>query len=210
MKIGYARVSTRQQNLEMQLEAFKKEGCEKVYTEKVSGLQKRPELERAMEDLRAGDTLLVWALDRLGRSLLDVIGNIKKIHDKGANLYAIVQKIDTGTTTGKMLVPIFSMLAELEIDLKRERATAGIRSAKEQGRTIGRKPGISDEAKKKAKMAKKMYQSKDPEYSVREICATIGISIKTLYKYLDYEGVAYRGGLDINTEGFVGVTRRET
>ena len=193
MKIGYARVSTRQQNLEMQIEAFKKEGCEKVYTEKVSGFEKRPELERALDDLRTGDTLMVWALDRLGRSLLDVIGNIKIIHDKGANLFSIVQKIDTGTTTGKMLVPIFSMLAELEIDLKRERAMAGIRSAREQGRVIGRKPGLSDEAKKKAKTAKKMYLSKDPAYSVREICATIGFSKKTLYKYLDYEGVERKG-----------------
>ena len=196
MKIGYARVSTRQQNLEMQIEAFKKEGCEKVYTEKVSGFEKRPELERALDDLRTGDTLYVWALDRIGRSLLDVIGNIKKIHDKGANLYAIVQKIDTGTATGKMLVPIFSMLAELEIDLKRERAMAGIRSAREHGRVIGRKPGLSDDAKKKAKTASKMYLAKEPEYSVREICAIIGISIKTLYKYLDYEGVRLRGGLD--------------
>jgi len=145
MKIGYARVSTRQQNLDIQLEAFAKEGCEKIYTEKVSGFVQRPELLKALEDLRAGDTLYVWALDRLGRSLLDVIGNIKMIHDKGANLYAIVQKIDTGTASGKMLVPIFSMLAEIEVDLKRERAAAGLRSARAQGHSSGAKRGFRQE-----------------------------------------------------------------
>ncbi|MDR0572661.1 MAG: recombinase family protein, partial [Tannerella sp.] len=126
MKIAYARVSTRQQNLDIQLEAFRKEGCEKIYQEKKSAFSERPELENALNDLRPGDTLCVWALDRLGRTVFEVIGNVKKIHDKGAHLIASVQNIDTSTATGRMLIPIFSMLAELEIELKRERAAAGV------------------------------------------------------------------------------------
>ena len=144
MKIAYARVSTKQQNLDMQLEAFRAEGCEKIYQEKISAFAERPELARALDDLRSGDVLYVWALDRLGRSLYEVIGNVKLIHDKGASLYAVVQKIDTSTIQGKMLLPLFSMLAELEIDLKRERAAAGVRSAREQGRNLGRKAGLSE------------------------------------------------------------------
>ncbi|MDR3267019.1 MAG: recombinase family protein [Tannerella sp.] len=188
MKIAYARVSTRQQNLDIQLEAFEREGCEKVYQEKKSAFSDRPELLRALDDLRAGDTLFVWALDRLGRTVFEVIGNVKKVHDKEANLYVVVQKIDTSTTSGKMLLPVFSMLAELEIELKRERAAAGVRLAREQGRPLGRKPGISDEAMKTAVMAKKMYDSKVPYYSVREICKALKISPRSFYKYLDIVG----------------------
>ncbi|MDR1115702.1 MAG: recombinase family protein, partial [Tannerella sp.] len=93
------------------------------------------------------------------------------------------QKIDTGTTTGKMMIPIFSMLAELEIELKRERAIAGIRIAKEQGRRLGRKPGLSPEAQETAKSAQKLYLSKNPEYSVREICRIIQVSIKQYFEH---------------------------
>ena len=187
MKIGYARVSTRQQNLDIQLEAFEKEGCEKVYQEKRSAFKERPELVRALDDLRAGDTLVVWALDRLGRTLFEVIENVKKIHDRDANLYVIVQKIDTSTAMGKMVLPLFSILSELEIDLKRERASAGMLVAREHGRHTGRKAGLSAAAKEKAKTVKKMYLSN--EYSVREIARTVGITPVTLYNYLGYMGV---------------------
>jgi DNA invertase Pin-like site-specific DNA recombinase len=200
MKIGYARVSTRQQNLDMQLEAFRKEGCEKIYQEKRSAFVERAELLRALEGLRAGDTLYVWALDRLGRTLFEVIENVKKIHDKGANLYSIVQKIDTGTAMGKIVLPLFSMLAELEIELKRERTAAGIRIAREQGRRLGRKPGLSPEAQEKAKNAQKLYLSKDPEYSVREICRMLNITPKTMYKYLDFMKTELKGGAIQNSK----------
>jgi DNA invertase Pin-like site-specific DNA recombinase len=195
MKIAYARVSTRQQNLDIQLEAFRKEGCEKIYQEKKSAFTERPELVRAIEDLRAGDALFVWALDRLGRTVFEVIGNVKIIHEKGAHLVVIVQNIDTSTATGRMLIPVFSMLAELEVELRRERATAGIKIARESGRRLGRRPGISEEAMKTAHMARKMYDSKDPEYSVREICKALNISIKTFYKYIQIAGGKKKGGL---------------
>ena len=196
MRIGYARVSTRQQNLEMQLEAFHQAGCEKIYQEKKSAFSERPELARALDDLRSGDVLCVWALDRLGRSLYEVIGNIKSIHDKGASLCSVVEKIDTTTPQGNMLVAVFSMLAQLEIELKHERAAAGIRVAREQGRRLGRKPGLSDNAKAKAKMAKKLYTSKSPEYSVNEICRMISVSKRTMYRYLEFEGVRLKGGIN--------------
>jgi DNA invertase Pin-like site-specific DNA recombinase len=195
MKIAYARVSTRQQNLDMQLEAFRKEGCEKIYREKKSAFADRPELLRALEDLRPGDALYVWALDRLGRTVFEVIGNVKKIHEKGARLIVIVQNIDTSTAAGKMMIPIFSLLAELEVELRRERAAAGISLARASGRRLGRRPGISEEAMKTAQMARKMYESKDPEYSVREICKALKISFKTLYKYLDIVGGRKRGSI---------------
>jgi DNA invertase Pin-like site-specific DNA recombinase len=177
----------------MQLEAFRKEGCEKIYQEKKSAFAERPELTRTIEDLRAGDALFVWALDRLGRTVFEVIGNVKTIHEKGAHLVVIVQNIDTSTATGRMLIPIFSMLAELEVELRRERATAGIKIARESGRRLGRRPGISEEAMKTAHMAKKMYESKEPQYSVREICSALNISFRTFYKYLDLVGTKKRG-----------------
>jgi DNA invertase Pin-like site-specific DNA recombinase len=195
MKIAYARVSTRQQNLELQLEAFRKEGCEKVYQEKQSAFSKRPELDKALDDLRTGDTLYVWALDRLGRTVFEVIGNVKIIHEKGAHLVVIVQKIDTSTAAGRMLIPIFSILAELEVELRRERAAAGIKIARESGRRLGRRPGISEEAMKTAHMARKMYESKDPEYSVREICKALNIALKTFYKYIQIAGGKKKGGI---------------
>jgi DNA invertase Pin-like site-specific DNA recombinase len=193
MKIAYARVSTRQQNLDIQLDAFRKEGCEKIYQEKKSAFADRPELLRALDDLRSGDTFYVWALDRLGRTVFEVIDNVGKIHEKDAHLRVIVQNIDTSTATGRMLIPVFSMLAELEVELRRERAAAGISIARASGRRLGRRPGISEEAMKTAHMAKKMYESKEPQYSVREICGALNISFRTLYKYLDIVGSQKRG-----------------
>jgi DNA invertase Pin-like site-specific DNA recombinase len=195
MKIAYARVSTRQQNLDMQLEAFRKEGCEKIYKEKKSAFSERPELIRAIDDLRSGDTLYLWSLDRIGRSIIEVISNVKIIHEKGASIIVIVQKIDTSTPTGRMLIPFFSILAELEVELRRERAAAGISIARASGRRLGRRPGISEEAMKTAQMAKKMYESKDPEYTVIEIYKALKISPRTLYKYLNIVGGKKRGGI---------------
>jgi DNA invertase Pin-like site-specific DNA recombinase len=194
MKIAYARVSTRQQNLDMQLDAFRKEGCEKIYHEKKSAFSERPELDKALDDLRVGDTLYVWALDRLGRTVFEVINHVKIIHEKGAHLIVIVQKIDTSTATGRMLIPIFSILAELEVELRRERAAAGVKIARESGRRMGRRPGISEEAMKTAHLARKMYESKDPEYSVREICKALNIALKTFYKYIQIAGGKKKGG----------------
>lgn len=189
MKIGYARVSTSDQNLMLQLDALEKAGCEKIYQEKKSAFKNRPELIRALEDLREGDILYVWSLDRLGRSMKEIRINIDLIIDKGANLIDIIHNIDTSTSSGKLLIPIFSMLAEIDQVLRAERTAAGWEVAKAQGRTGGRKPGLSDIAKKKAEQAKKMYLSKDPFYSAKEISSILDISTRTLYKYLRSCGI---------------------
>ena len=114
MKIGYVRVSSSEQNPTLQLEALQKVGCEKIYQEKKSAFKERPELERALQDLRAGDILCVWSLDRLGRSMKEIRNNIDVIQEKGADLLDITHNIDTSTSSGKFLIPFFSMLAEID------------------------------------------------------------------------------------------------
>lgn len=162
MKIGYARVSTPDQNPALQLEALEKAGCEKIYQEKKSAFKERPELIRTNVDL---------------------------IMNKGAHLVDVTHNIDTSTPSGKLLIPIFSMLAEIDQVLRTERTVAGWEVAKREGRTGGRKPGLNDLAKKKAEQAKKMYLSKDPFYSAKEIASILNISTRTLYKYLRSVGV---------------------
>lgn len=189
MRIGYARVSTSDQNPALQLEALKKAECEKIYQEKKSAFKERPELNRALEDLRAGDILFVWSLDRLGRSMKEIRTNIDMILNKGANLVDIMHNFDTSNSSGKLMIPIFSMLAEIDHVLRTERTAAGWEVAKREGRTGGRKPGLSEAAKKKAEQVKKMYLSKDPVYSAREIGSILNISTRTLYKYLDFCGI---------------------
>lgn len=189
MKIGYARVSTPDQNPTLQIEALEKAGCEKIYKEKKSAFKERPELYRALEELRAGDILCVWSLDRLGRSMKEIRTNIDYIMDKGANLVDVTHGIDTSTSSGKLLIPIFSMLAEIDHVLRVERTAAGWELAKREGRTGGRKPGLNAAAKKKAEQAAKMYLAKDPSYSAREIASILDISTRTLYKYLKIMGI---------------------
>ena len=162
---------------------------EKIYQEKKSAFKERPELIRALEDLRTGDILYVWSLDRLGRSMKEIRTNVDLIMNKGAHLVDVTHNIDTSTPSGKLLIPIFSMLAEIDQVLRTERTVAGWEVAKREGRTGGRKPGLNDLAKKKAEQAKKMYLSKDPFYSAKEIASILNISTRTLYKYLRSVGV---------------------
>ena len=196
MKIGYARVSTASQNINMQIEALNKEGCEAIYQEKKSAFTKRHELDSAIKSLRTGDTLCVWAFDRLGRNMFEVISNVKTIHDKGANVYSIVHKIDTNTPSGKMLLYNFSIFAEMEATLRKERAQAGIALAREQGRPLGRRKGLTEKTKSIAGLVRQMYISKDPCYSVSQISKELKISYKTIYQCLKHAGIQLRGGLD--------------
>lgn len=193
MNIGYARVSTKKQNLDLQLDALRAKGCEKIYSEKISGVKEgRPELDRAMEVLREGDHFYVWSIDRLGRNLYQVIKTVSDLRDKGVILHAISQNIDTSTSTGKIFLTVFALLADLEMDLRRERAQAGIEAARARKITGGRKAGLTETAKKKAVQAKMLYLSEDPVYSTREIYETLNISSRTLYKYLSFLGVERR------------------
>ena len=180
MLIGYARVSTNEQNLDLQKDALQKAGCERLYVEQASGSKSsRPELERTIEALRAGDTLVVWRLDRLGRSLKHLIELITKLEESGIGFKSLTESMDTTNNNGKLIFHIFGALAEFERNLIRERTQAGLAAARARGRKGGR-PFALDH--KKREMAVKLYNSR--EHSVEEICQIMGISRPTLYSYV--------------------------
>lgn len=196
MKIGYARVSTKEQNLTLQLDALEKEGCKKVFEEKISGAKAdRPELRKMIDQLREGDVIVTWKLDRLGRSLRDLVNLVNEIQDKGAGLKSLNDSIDTTTPQGKLTFHLFASLAEFERDIIRERTKAGLEAARARGRKGGRPKGLSKEAEDKAMIAETLYkQGRDPNdnrkvMSVTKICDHLGIARSTLYKYLRYRGV---------------------
>ena len=183
MKIGYARVSTQDQKLNIQTDELKKFGCEKIFKEKVSGKNKeRPELEKMISQLRKGDKVVVWKLDRLGRSLKDLIDLVSSFKEKGVQFVSIKDSIDTGTPTGRFTFNIFASLAEFEREIIRERTMAGLSAAKARGRIGGRKPGLSKEAMNKAIVAKQMFDKDTP---VEVITKTLHISRSTCYRYID-------------------------
>lgn len=180
MKFGYARVSTIEQNLSSQTDALKAAGCDEIITDEASGKNaNRPGLTNLLNNkLRAGDELVVWRLDRLGRSLKDLIELINDFENKGIKFNSLTENINTSTTSGKLIFNIFASLAEFERNLIRERTLAGLSSARARGR-LGGRPGI---AKTKINAALQLYNKK--ELTVNEICKTIGISKATLYKYI--------------------------
>lgn len=194
MKIGYARVSTRDQDLSLQLDALKVAGCTKVFQEKVTGSKKkRPELEKMLEQLRPGDIVVIWKLDRLARSTKDLIDLVNQIQERKAELQSLTEKIDTTTATGKLVFHLFAALAEFEKDIIRERTQAGLVAARARGRNGGRPKGLSKKAQQTAIIAETLYQ--EGQLTVSEICEQLSVSRGTLYKYLRYRGVeigAYR------------------
>lgn len=188
MKIGYARVSTQEQELSLQLDALKEAGCDKVYQEKFSGSQKeRPQLNELLDFLREHDTIVVWRLDRLGRSLRDLLGLVAQIQKKGASLVSLNDAIDTTTPQGTLVFHIFAALAEFERQLIRERTKAGLQSARARGRHGGRPRGLSQDAENKAAAVEALY--KENKLSTTEICNKLNISRGTLYKYLRHRNV---------------------
>jgi len=180
MLIGYARVSTSDQNPNLQEDALKKAGCEKVYTDKVSGtVAERPALTQVKDVLRKGDTLVVWRLDRLGRSLKDLIEWMNYLEQHEVALKSIQESIDTSSITGKLVYHIFGALAEFERNLIRERTQAGLAAARARGKMGGRPKKLSDTKKQ---MVINLYNEK--KLTIIEICKEMGISKPTLYKYL--------------------------
>ena len=180
MLIGYARVSTHEQNLDLQTDALKKAGCEQIYTDTISGAKKeRPGLKEAISHLRKKDKLVVWKLDRLGRSLRHLIDVVNELNEKEIGFQSLQENIDTTTTGGKLTFHIFGALAEFERDLIRERTQAGLAAARARGRKGGRKRVMTD---KQVKMAKALR--KDPKNTIKDICETLGVSRSTLYRYL--------------------------
>ena len=180
MLIGYARVSTHDQNLNLQKDALKKADCEKIFKDIASGAKaERKGLIDAIEFCRKGDTLVVWKLDRLGRSIRHLIDTINFLHERKINFKSLQENIDTTTSGGKLVFHIFSALAEFERDIIRERTYAGLSAARARGKKGGR-PRAMDA--KKINIAKALYNDKDN--SIASICQTLKISRTTLYKYL--------------------------
>lgn len=188
MKIGYARVSRKDQNLDRQIDALKSAGCEKIFQEKVSGAKAdRQELQLLLQQLRKGDTVIVSKLVRFGRSLKDLITNVNLVQEKGADFISLTENIDTTTPSGKFMFHMMGAFGEFERDLIIERTTDGLASARARGRVGGRPKGLSPAAEQKASIASALY--KEGRLSVSEICAQIQISKPTLYKYLKVKGV---------------------
>ena len=188
MKIGYARVSTRDQDLALQTDALKKAECQKIYQEKISGAGRdRPELQKMIEHLREGDTVVIWKLDRLGRSLKDLVHLVNEIQGRGAALQSLNDAIDTSTPGGKLTFHLFAALAEFERDIIRERTQAGLAAARARGRVGGRPKGLSKKAEHTAMVAEKLYAEK--KLTTTEICQELSISRNTLYRYLRHRGV---------------------
>lgn len=188
MKIGYARVSTKEQELNLQIDALEKVGCKQIYQEKISGTKReRPELQKMLDSLRADDIVIIWKLDRLARSLTDLVNLVNEIEEKGAGLQSLNDPIDTTTSQGKLIFHIFAALAEFERDIISERTKAGLAAARARGRKGGRPKGLSQKAQNTAILAEQLYKEK--KLSVREICEQLSISKNTLYRYLRHQKV---------------------
>ena len=178
--LGYARVFTTEQDASLQLDALQAAGCLKVFTDKASGsLDRRPQLDRLLDQLRPGDTIVVWRLDRLGRSLKHLIQLIEDLAEKEVGFRSLTEGMDTTTSGGKLIFSIFGALAEFERSLIRERTMAGLAAARSRGRVGGRPPVMTPE---KIKVARDLYQARD--LTVEEIAKTIGVSRKTVYRHL--------------------------
>ncbi len=180
MLVGYARVSTQEQDLALQLDALTAAGCAKVYEEKASGAQReRPELKAALGYMRQGDTLVVWKLDRLARSLKQLIETVETMGEQGIGLRSLTEAIDTTTPGGRLVFHLFAALAEFERGVIRERTLAGLQAARARGRTGGRPPALKP---KDIAAAKALL--KDPEITVAEVARRLGVVPSTLYRHL--------------------------
>lgn len=180
MLVGYARVSTQDQNPALQLDALQTGGCEKVFTEKASGAQRdRPELAAALSYMRAGDSLVVWKLDRLARSLPQLIETVATLEDQGIGFRSLTEAIDTTTAGGKLVFHIFGALAEFERSVIRERTRAGLKAARDRGRKGGRPPALSA-----ADLAAAKALLRDPAITVDEVATRLKVSPATLYRHL--------------------------
>ncbi len=180
MLIGYARVSTHDQNLDLQRDALEQAGCARIYEDRLSGAASaRPGLDKLREVLRAGDTLVVWRLDRLGRSLKDLIAWALWLEEQGAGLRSLTESLDTTTPGGKLTFHIFGALAEFERTLIRDRTQAGLAAARARGRKGGRRPVLNAD---KQALAVRLYNER--QTPIGRICAMMGISKPTLYAYV--------------------------
>ena len=178
--VGYARVSTQEQNLTLQHDALEAAGCERVFVEKASGAQRdRPELKAAIDYMRHGDTLVVWKLDRLARSLKQLIETVEDLGQRNIGLRSITESIDTGTSGGKLIFHVFGALAEFERSVIRERTQAGLKAARARGRVGGRPAVLND-----ADLTEARALLSNPDISVAQVAKRLGVAESTLYRYL--------------------------
>ena len=186
MIFAYTRVSTNKQTSNSQIDDLKNFGFDELFEDKISGKDfHRPAFDKMMEKLRKDDVVVVWRLDRLGRSLLNVLQIIELFRKNEIHLLSIKDGIDTRNSTGKLLIGFLATLAEYEHVLLNERRLAGIQEARRRGVQLGRRPGLSEKAKETAKMAKTLYNN--PDFTVKEIIKQLNISRKTFYNYLQYK-----------------------
>lgn len=178
-RIGYARVSTRDQNLDLQRDALLAAGCDRIYEDTISGTRaKRPGLAKALDQLRDGDTLVVWKLDRLGRSVKDLLDFAGGLKGQGIGFVSLTDSIDTTTASGRFFFNVMASLAQMERELMIERTQAGLQAAREQGRIGGRKRIMTDA---KIRSARKLLSQGTPP---KEVAASLGVSVPTLYRWV--------------------------
>lgn len=178
--LGYARVSTTDQDAQLQHDALTNAGCYRIFTDAASGaLESRPELDKLLDQIRPGDTLVVWRLDRLGRSIRHLINHMDALQQQGIEFKSLQENIDTSSSGGRLVFNIFASLAEFERDLIRERTNAGLAAARARGRTGGRPSSLSPY---KLRTAKRLYEQKD--MTVAQIGEVLGVSRSTVYRAL--------------------------
>src|SRR5690554_1532226 len=185
LRIGYARVSTDDQDLSLQRDELKRSGCAEIYADTISGTKTdRPELTSCLRALRKGDTLVVWRLDRLGRSLKHLVEIINDLEGRGIRLESLTESIDTSTASGRLIASMFAILAEYERNLIRERTIAGLKAARARGRKGGRKPALG--AKEKREIEALLL---DPRITVTDVAARYGVSRNTIYTHIDVQAI---------------------
>lgn len=183
MQIGYARISTQEQTLDLQHDALAQSGCGRIFDDTASGAKtERPGLVEALSYLRAGDTLVVWRLDRLSRSLWQLIETVVDLSQREIGFRSLTEQIDTTTSTGKLVFHVFGALAEFERDLIRERTQAGLAAARARGRVGGHPRTKALDSPEKVALAQTLYNNKHT--SIADICRTLRISPSTLYRYI--------------------------
>jgi DNA invertase Pin-like site-specific DNA recombinase len=189
MKVGYARVTNTDLNASVQLNALKQAGCKHIFTDKIDGTGKDfPGLETALSYMQEGDTLVVYQLERLGRSLTNLVAIVNQLGARGLEFQSLQESIDTTLTgEGHSVFKIFTILARFEKSIIRERTKAGLSAARARGRKGGRPKGLSETAQRTAMLAEELYLARD--LSIREICNELSISKATLYNYLRHRGV---------------------
>lgn len=179
--LGYARVSTTDQDAKLQVDALQAAGCYRIFTDTISGsLTHRPEFEKLMDQLRPKDTLVVWRLDRLGRSIRDLIDQLQHLSHRGVGFRSLQETIDTASPGGRLVFHVFAALAEFERDLIRERTHAGLSAARARGRIGGRPPSLSPD---QIRTARDMYDQRD--MSVANIGKVLGVSRSTIYRAIN-------------------------